>query len=124
VCGPIVAPLRSVSPTIVPVGFRARVSCEPCGQGATNLADAAKARFRDGAELSCETSQRIAYAPRATSIKRSRCRHVAVWRLSVEAMTVGYERAYDEVIAGDGTTGSPANSGGPETLMVRLEPGV
>jgi len=49
---------------------------------------------------------------------------VAVWRFSVEAITLGYERAYDEVIANAGMTRLLARSNGPETLKVGLEPGV
>jgi glycosyltransferase involved in cell wall biosynthesis len=58
------------------------------------------------------------------TIKRSLCRQEAVWRFSVEAMTAGYERIYDEVIAGAGIIGLPAHSSGPGTLMAGLEPGV
>src|SRR5215218_1880592 len=120
----MIVPLPLCAPTIVPVGFRAQVSCEPGGEGATTLADAAQARSRDGAEPFCETSRRIVCPPRATAIKRSVCRHVAVWRFSVEAITLGYERAYDEVIANAGMTRLLARSNGPETFKVGLEPGV
>jgi hypothetical protein len=58
------------------------------------------------------------------TIKRSLCRQEAVWRFSVEAMTAGYERIYDKVIAGAGIIGLPAHSSGPGTLMAGLEPGV
>jgi glycosyltransferase involved in cell wall biosynthesis len=71
-----------------------------------------------------ETDEELAQLCReAGAIKRSLCRQEAVYRFSVEAMTLGYERAYDGVIAGAGWTSPPAYSSRSETLVAGLEPG-
>jgi len=72
-----------------------------------------------------ETDEELAQLCREVgAIKRSLCRQEAVWRFSVEEMTLGYERAYDAVIARAGLVRSPAYGGETETLVVDLEPGV
>ena len=58
------------------------------------------------------------------TIKRSLCRQEAVWRFSVEAMTLGYERAYHQAIAGAGRMASSTHGRGIEPLVAGLGPDV
>lgn len=72
-----------------------------------------------------ETDEELAQLCRdAGKIKRSLCRQEAVWRFSVEAMTLGYERAYDKVIARTRGAISSAHARGVEPLVVGFEPDV
>lgn len=70
-----------------------------------------------------ETDEELAQLCREVSaIKRALCRQEAVWRFSVEAMTLGYERVYDEVVDGRATASLSTSISAPETLMAGLEP--
>ena len=71
-----------------------------------------------------ETDEELAQLCRQVgTLKRSLCRQEAVWRFSVEAMTIGYERAYDEVIAGAVQATASRHGHGLEPLVFGLEPG-
>src|SRR6266542_1786140 len=56
-------------------------------------------------------------------IKRSLCRQMAVWRFSVEAMTLGYERAYRRGIdrAELAATSVPPSAAEPRVLEPDLQ---
>jgi glycosyltransferase involved in cell wall biosynthesis len=72
-----------------------------------------------------ETDEELAQLCREVgTIKRALCRQEAVWRFSVEAMTLGYERVYDEVVDGRATAILSTSGSAPETRMAGLEPSV
>jgi hypothetical protein len=55
-------------------------------------------------------------------IKRSLCRQEAVWRFSIEAMVLDYERAYRRVIAQVSLTEPPALARVVAARALELEP--
>jgi glycosyltransferase involved in cell wall biosynthesis len=58
----------------------------------------------------------------AGQIKRALCRQEAVWRFSVEAMMLGYERAYHQVVADAGQSFVSPRLAAASLRALELEP--